>query len=199
MYLAWTSSGIILFLRSLHSKFSSWSIYALVFDIPVTVTLDARGYLAWSLLGIILFFSSIIIFKVQFSVWLGLLWVLFYFFDHYIQSSKFSSVQSFKVQSLLDARGYLAWTSSGIIYFFDHYIQSSKFSSVFIEYYFLSSINISKGGPVHKTATRFNIRFNISNCVDCVQCKSLRPVNYRSLPCQFIMMRQTYKTTASHK
>ena len=27
-----------------------------MFDIPVTVTLDARGYLAWTLLGIILFF-----------------------------------------------------------------------------------------------------------------------------------------------
>ena len=28
------------------------------------------------------------------GVWLGLLWVLFYFFDHYIQSSvQFSSVQ----------------------------------------------------------------------------------------------------------
>ena len=36
---------------------------SLLFDIPVTATLDARGYLAWTLLG------------------------LFSFFDHYIQSS----------------------------------------------------------------------------------------------------------------
>ena len=39
-----------------------------MFDIPVTVTLDARGYLAWALLGIILFFFDHYIcntFKVQ--------------------------------------------------------------------------------------------------------------------------------------
>ena len=49
-------------------------IYALVLDIPVTATLDARAYLAWSLLGIILFF-----------------------FDHYIQSSVhlYGSLRSF--------------------------------------------------------------------------------------------------------
>ena len=40
-----------------------WSIYALVFNIPVTAMLDARGYLAWTLLGIILFFFDLI-FKV---------------------------------------------------------------------------------------------------------------------------------------
>ena len=40
------------------------------------------------------------------GVWLGLLWVLFYFFDHYIQSSGFfgyyfiSSIIIFKVQFL---------------------------------------------------------------------------------------------------
>ena len=45
--------------------------------------------------GYVYFISSIIIFKVRYvfvtlmlvGVWLGLLWVLFYFFDHYIQSS----------------------------------------------------------------------------------------------------------------
>ena len=49
-------------------QFSSvWSIY-------VFVTLDARGCLAW----------------------LGLLWVLFYFFDHYIMRVK---VQAYYIQS----------------------------------------------------------------------------------------------------
>ena len=36
------------------------------FDIPVTATLDARGYLDWTLLGIY-FLCSIIIFQIQFS------------------------------------------------------------------------------------------------------------------------------------
>ena len=49
------------------------------------------------------------------GIWLGLHWVLFYFFDHYIQSS------------VIHARGYLAWTSLGIILFLRSLY--SKFSS----------------------------------------------------------------------
>ena len=45
------------------AQFSSaqpfWSIYALGFDIPVTATLDARGYLAWTLLGNFIFLRSL--------------------------------------------------------------------------------------------------------------------------------------------
>ena len=54
--------------------------YVLIY---VFVTLDARGCLAWTSLGIILFLRSL---YSKFRT-LGLLWVLFYFFDHYIQSS----------------------------------------------------------------------------------------------------------------
>ena len=80
------------------------------------------------------------------GIWLGLHWVLFYFFDHYIQSSvQFSSVQFSSVQSSVqftfiisshlsgsiyafwfdipvmatsrhDTRGYLVWTLLGIIF-----------------------------------------------------------------------------------
>ena len=46
--LAWTSLGIILFLRSLHSKF----------NLCTCVTLDARGHLAWTSFGIISFRAS---------------------------------------------------------------------------------------------------------------------------------------------
>ena len=58
-------SSVQLFLRSLHSKFSS-VLYTLRFDIIVTATHDARGHLAWTFFGHY-FLSSIIMFKVQFN------------------------------------------------------------------------------------------------------------------------------------
>ena len=69
-HLAWTSLGIIFFLRASCSKFSSVihvqssvqfsliAVHALRFDIPVAATLDARGHLAWTSLGIIFFLRS---------------------------------------------------------------------------------------------------------------------------------------------
>ena len=78
------------------------------------------------------FLSSIIIFKVQFSsvgfgstflprlrlmlvcIWRGLHWVLFYFFDHYIESS---DLEHLCTCATLDARVYLAWALLGIILF----------------------------------------------------------------------------------
>ena len=79
------------------------------------------------------------------GVWLGLLWVSFHFFDHYIQSSvQFSLLRSMLVGVWLG----LLWAS---FHFFDHCIQSSvqfssvQFSSVLVVIYLPSVLVVCVG------------------------------------------------------
>ena len=96
------------------------------------------------------------------GVWLGLLWVLFYFFDNYIQSSvQFSSVWfsgsiyafwfDIAVVATYDAHGCLVSTLLGILFsFFDHYVQSSVWFSLvqFLLWYGMVKVRHSCYGMV---------------------------------------------------
>ena len=108
-------------------QFSSVGSSIIIFKVQLVMLVC----LGWALLGIIFFLGSLF-FKVQY-------WVLFSFFDHYIQSALLGIIYFLRSLYSKCSIGYY-FLSSIIIFkvqywvlfsFFDHYIQSSVLGIIF--------------------------------------------------------------------